>query len=813
VDTSGDVGLYSALAFAADGTPQACYFDATRRDLRFAVRSGSEWVITTVDSTGDVGRHCAIAMDPQNRPHLAYYDATSADLRYAFWNGSSWELQTVDSGGDVGRYCSIAVDSDGQPWISYQGGSPPQLRVATRTFGSWSWQVVDAQPSTGYYTSIAARLGTVHVSYRDQGNGDLVHVAGHPSSGWQRETVDAEGDTGYYTSLRLDEQGLPRIAYFDATGQDLEYAAFDGAEWALQTVESAGSTGRYCSLSLGSGGEPEISYQRSVMGEGELMVASRAGGTWASVLVDAVGDAGRGTTAAHSPLDLELLVLAYRATEGDLMAFQDVPAVSDCQLTYLWAAGSAISSAGLDFWPSHAQLAEMRPGDVIALRSPAVDSDWLVQTCTDCLGRTRTEKFGPYPDRLSFHWQLAAGNRGQLLNASGTSANMVLYRLPLCLDSNPPFTETVTISHTIENDPAGGKAPDATLIGPTIQLTLEWCGPSPYYIKVTLTQVPGGTNPDQPVATGGTGNCVPQPPQWFPAFAIVSDTVQVIEAAETCPDYLAILSVPSHDFDQALLTCDAPPGCTDPSLVITTGDVTRATWSLIGSNGDFPLGVQGQSVAFQRSRVGPGFVEALTDDTGPQGNDAPRLTGTLMQRAKRPMAFVGVGDTEGLRALGLDQVDGINAALIARQKYADAGYVVDYHSAYTAAGLRSALADRRFQAVWLTGHGAGGFLRTTDPTPPGGEPLSVGPIDFGNAGRAFGCLREHPYVREVVFLGCFTDHPSWAHTTVCQRYLGFKDKVWSDIIGLGESRLFGLNVELWERDQHKPLKAHDLSEE
>jgi hypothetical protein len=83
-----------------------------------------------VDSAGNVGKHTSLAFGPGGQPAISYYDDSNADLKFARYNGNSWSLTTVDSAGNVGIHTSLAFGPDGQPAISYYDGSNLDLKFA-----------------------------------------------------------------------------------------------------------------------------------------------------------------------------------------------------------------------------------------------------------------------------------------------------------------------------------------------------------------------------------------------------------------------------------------------------------------------------------------------------------------------------------------------------------------------------------------------------------------------------------------------------------------------------------------------------------
>jgi hypothetical protein len=179
--------------------------------LRYAYRTGSQWIATTLASDLDELPALAIALDSQGRPHIAYY--TKGALSYASWSGSAWSTAAVESRTNVGLAVGLKLDGADRP----------------------------------------------HLSYYDWNTGDLRYAVLTPT-GWLTETVDSSGDVGKVADLVLDSDGGPHIAYYDATLHAIKYARLIGTRWEFFVVAANISDAPAISLGLDPQGMPLIAY-------------------------------------------------------------------------------------------------------------------------------------------------------------------------------------------------------------------------------------------------------------------------------------------------------------------------------------------------------------------------------------------------------------------------------------------------------------------------------------------------------------------------------------------------------------------------
>lgn len=129
------------------------YFNAGSSDLIYAERSAGAtgtWTLTTVDSGGDVGRYSSLAYDSNGAPHISYIAITgraSGTVRHAWLDGGAWKTEDVGSldkiqAGMTGarKITAIALDAGDNPHIMFSDRAV--VKYASRENGAWSTSTV-----------------------------------------------------------------------------------------------------------------------------------------------------------------------------------------------------------------------------------------------------------------------------------------------------------------------------------------------------------------------------------------------------------------------------------------------------------------------------------------------------------------------------------------------------------------------------------------------------------------------------------------------------------------------------------------------
>ena len=215
----------------------------------------------------DVGMYTSIAVAPDGSPMVTYFEPETASLKFAVKRGDVWEKHVIAQGtktlaeltGElVGMYSSLTLRADdGRPGVAYlahiadAAGVRAEVRFAAaqvpvpKSREDWQFWVVDSAPlppedpakpnvyplpeGLGLFVD-AARLRSNQapvVVYYDRSNGELKLAKFDPSTGQFRTPVRLDGagdvDAGWQPSVAVGADDRVHVTYIGATGDDLKY--------------------------------------------------------------------------------------------------------------------------------------------------------------------------------------------------------------------------------------------------------------------------------------------------------------------------------------------------------------------------------------------------------------------------------------------------------------------------------------------------------------------------------------------------------------------------------------------------------------
>ncbi len=174
-----------SLATSTTGRVALTYHDNNTRQLMFGELVDGVWELDAVDSEGDAGRFSSLAFDGSGEPHISYFRADTGTVRYATRSGATWITEDVGSLSDVEisftgarRITAIDVDSAGTPHIVF--GDRSVVRHAARTDSGWE--------TTDILTAGERLLGQL-VSFTLD-DADVPHVATYEGSAADSENAE-----------------------------------------------------------------------------------------------------------------------------------------------------------------------------------------------------------------------------------------------------------------------------------------------------------------------------------------------------------------------------------------------------------------------------------------------------------------------------------------------------------------------------------------------------------------------------------------------------------------------------------------------
>ncbi len=145
-----------SLALDGDGFPALTYFEASDGDLVFASFDGSEWNMELVASEGTVGMFSSLAFDAEGQPHISFFEtveATAGVIHYASRDADGgWTVEKIAELTDVElgmtgtrRNSAVAVDATGVPHVVLSDRSVMSYAVR----GADGWEIEELVPAGG----------------------------------------------------------------------------------------------------------------------------------------------------------------------------------------------------------------------------------------------------------------------------------------------------------------------------------------------------------------------------------------------------------------------------------------------------------------------------------------------------------------------------------------------------------------------------------------------------------------------------------------------------------------------------------------
>ena len=265
-------GLEIAAVMGPDGVAQIAYVDSERDRLVAGVRPAGQWSLTPITTAG---RGLQLAVGQDNRPHLILIQ--NDQLNYWTKDNGAWHSEPISPNGVVVTFAFLALDSQGRPKVVYNREGSERLIVAVRqSAGNWATTTLPLRPFLAMALGPDDAVNGLYVTNRSEGVKPptwfiRLNMAEQVGNDWQitafNETSPMADPDG---RLLVDAEG--RVHVLERNGAEvLTYHQRDeNGQWSRDPLPGLGSM----ALALGSDGQPRVSgildndlrfYRRSIL--------------------------------------------------------------------------------------------------------------------------------------------------------------------------------------------------------------------------------------------------------------------------------------------------------------------------------------------------------------------------------------------------------------------------------------------------------------------------------------------------------------------------------------------------------------------
>jgi MYXO-CTERM domain-containing protein len=285
-DSGDDVGQWTSLQVSADGRPMVSYYDATNKQLKYAVLTDlndeNSWktIVVKAAEGADIGRYSKMQL-VDGKPVIAFLHIepgngglTRSKVVVARGNievpQDPSDFRFEDAAVEEGNPCAASTCTSGQACVKSTGVCTATVGGCTPAdCGTGNACVTDTGKATcvavkgatqtypevfGDFISLAQGAGQLGMVVYDRPHGNLVALTQAAEGQWTRTILDGEtgsrtaktaidtGDVGIAASLAIDSSGTWHVTYVSGLDETLRYLTVTGGKPGKSEIIDDGST-------------------------------------------------------------------------------------------------------------------------------------------------------------------------------------------------------------------------------------------------------------------------------------------------------------------------------------------------------------------------------------------------------------------------------------------------------------------------------------------------------------------------------------------------------------------------------------------